>query len=711
MGIVYEAEQLDQGDAVAIKVLQQHLAPDPAVRARFRREAHATVGLSNPHLVAVKDFQSPPDDLPYLVMELLHGQTLQLLLKHEGPMSVERAARLAVQGLSALRVAHEAGVVHRDIKPDNLFVMPMEMGDTLKLLDFGVARLLHEDDTALGTEAGAWVGTPSFMAPEQVRCKPADARTDIYAMGACLYQMVTGRLPIEVQDTVALLSAIIERVPTPVTTYRPEIPEAFSKVVDRALHKDPARRFASAAEMAEALAPWIARQTLPVVALDTEAASAPQAPATSATTSEEVAAASESVPSTGASLALDAPRPSLPEATAAGPAPVAASPLEPRITAWSMDDDEATVNGRLHRSHAHGTAGGVPEPRDAQGPTPPSPSLNAASDTAPSEEVSTRRDAPLPISEEAPALAASDASLSASMEATSTPVARTEPEGLAMAVVANEAPDANTSARSTSIPLPSPIHIGSASDDDDATVIGVAGLAPATSGAILVGSSSDDGDDATVIGRPAGHVLASSVGNALTTADTHDRGPSLAPSGNTSLEDANAKPKHQAGADSPVLVGSASDDDDDATAIGVPEGMARDSSPVLVGSASDDDDDDATAIGAPASQARAPSPSPIGSSSDDDDDDATVIELSPEPAQRAARTSGSVATREPAQRARPRTATTRQPPNAEATRGRATESSTIPSEAPRPRRATLTRNLLLGATLLGIVAGGLLLWL
>jgi len=686
MGIVYEAEQLDQGDAVAIKVLQQHLAPDPAVRARFRREAHATVGLSNPHLVAVKDFQSPPDDLPYLVMELLHGQTLQLLLKHEGPMSVERAARLAVQGLSALQVAHEAGVVHRDIKPDNLFVMPMETGDTLKLLDFGVARLLHEDDTALGTEAGAWVGTPSFMAPEQVRCKPADARTDVYAMGACLYQMVTGRLPIEVQDTVALLSAIIERVPAPVTTYRPEIPEAFSKVVERALHKDPARRFTSAAEMAEALAPWSAPQALPLVALGTEAASAHGTPEPSATPGpstepappEKVAAFSESVPSTGASLAQDAAHPPPPEESAAGPAlmgglpsapgstassvdvsaegpaPRPVSPIEPRITAWAMDDSEATVNGRPHRSHAHGTAVSVPL----------------------TEEDAPRRDAPPPVSEEPPALAASDVPLGASMESASTPVPRTEPEGLTMAALANEAPDGKPGARSTSSPLPSPIHIGSASDDDDdATVIGVPGLEPAPPGAILVGSSSDDDDDATVIGRPEGLVLGSNAGNAMTT------GPGSAHVGHTSPEGANTEPDQQADAASPVRVGSASDEDDDATAIGAPAGQARASKPVLIGSASDDDDD------------------------------ATVIELSPEAAPRAARTSGSMAAREPERRARPRTATTRQPPSAETPRGRATASAAVPSEAPRPRRVTLTRTLLLGATLLGIVAGGLLLWL
>lgn len=263
MGLVYEAARVDDGDAVAIKVLQQHLVDDPAVLARFKREARATEGLSDPHLVQVKDFQCNPDEPPFLVMELLHGQTLRLLLKQQGPMPVARATALALQTLSALGTAHRAGVIHRDIKPDNLFVTSTEAGETVKVLDFGVARLVHEDDaSAVGAEAGAWVGTPSFMAPEQVRCLPVDARADLYSLGACVYQMVTGRQPIDVADTVALFSAIVERVPPLATELRPEVPEEFSRLLAKALHKDPAERFASAEEMARALAPWaVAAQT------------------------------------------------------------------------------------------------------------------------------------------------------------------------------------------------------------------------------------------------------------------------------------------------------------------------------------------------------------------------------------------------------------------------------------------------------------------
>ncbi|NTX67089.1 serine/threonine protein kinase [Myxococcus sp. CA051A] len=257
MGIVYEAAELDETDAVAIKVLQQHLLDNEAVLARFRREARAIAGLQHPHLVEVKDFQCNPDEPPFMVMELLQGQTLRLLLKQQGPLPVARAVAIALQTLSALETAHRAGVIHRDIKPDNLFIVSSETGDKVKVLDFGVARLLHEDDaSAVGAEAGAWVGTPSFMAPEQVRCQPVDARADLYSLGACLYQMVTGKQPIDVADTVALFSAIVERVPPLASAIRADVPEDFSQVLARALHKKPAERFADAEEMARALRPW-----------------------------------------------------------------------------------------------------------------------------------------------------------------------------------------------------------------------------------------------------------------------------------------------------------------------------------------------------------------------------------------------------------------------------------------------------------------------
>ncbi|WP_246137842.1 serine/threonine-protein kinase, partial [Myxococcus llanfairpwllgwyngyllgogerychwyrndrobwllllantysiliogogogochensis] len=257
MGIVYEAAELDETDAVAIKVLQQHLLDNEAVLARFRREARAIAGLQHPHLVEVKDFQCNPDEPPFMVMELLQGQTLRLLLKQQGPLPVARAVAIALQTLSALETAHRAGVIHRDIKPDNLFIVSSETGDKVKVLDFGVARLLHEDDaSAVGAEAGAWVGTPSFMAPEQVRCQPVDARADLYSLGACLYQMVTGKQPIDVADTVALFSAIVERVPPLASAIRADVPEDFSRVLARALHKKPAERFADAEEMAQALRPW-----------------------------------------------------------------------------------------------------------------------------------------------------------------------------------------------------------------------------------------------------------------------------------------------------------------------------------------------------------------------------------------------------------------------------------------------------------------------
>ncbi|NVI99353.1 serine/threonine protein kinase [Myxococcus sp. AM009] len=259
MGTVYEAEQLNGGRTVAVKVLRQHLLGEPAVHARFRREAQATAGLKHPNIVEVMDFHDAPDEPPFLVMELLQGQTLKSLMKKEGPLPMERAAAIAHQVATALVAAHQAGVIHRDIKPDNIFLVDTGTEALqVKLLDFGVARLMHEDDaTALGTESGAWVGTPSYMAPEQIRCRPVDGRADIYSLGACLYHMVTGQRPIDVADNVALLSAVLHNVPAPLSGVRTDVPDGFSQVVERTLQKDPAARYADSHELAQALEPWI----------------------------------------------------------------------------------------------------------------------------------------------------------------------------------------------------------------------------------------------------------------------------------------------------------------------------------------------------------------------------------------------------------------------------------------------------------------------
>lgn len=293
MGTVYEAEQLDGGRTVAVKVLRQHLLGEPAVHARFRREAQATADVKHPNIVEVMDFHDAPDEPPFLVMELLQGQTLKSLMKKEGPLPVERAAAIAHQVANALVVAHQAGVIHRDIKPDNIFLVDTGTEALqVKLLDFGVARLMHEDDaTALGTESGAWVGTPSYMAPEQIRCRPVDGRADIYSLGACLYHMVTGQRPIDVADNVALLSAVLHNVPTPLSGVRTDVPDGFSQVVERTLKKDAAARFADSHELAQALEPWI--HAAPVApppevpsAVPTEAASPAPEPTTPVATAD-----------------------------------------------------------------------------------------------------------------------------------------------------------------------------------------------------------------------------------------------------------------------------------------------------------------------------------------------------------------------------------------------------------------------------------------
>ena len=259
MGTVYAAIQEGLGRRVAVKLLDPRLAEDRDQLERFRREAEVVAALGHPNIVAVTDFQYPDDDnrQPFLVMELLRGESFGACIARESALPYGRVAFIAAQVLSALGAAHRAGVVHRDIKPDNVFLLSdAAVPDTVKVLDFGIAKMSIEGQAKL-TGTGAMLGTPAFMAPEQARGAPdVDARADLYAVGAMMYQALTGKLPHEAPSVPALLFAIVEKEPASLREARPDVPAELVAIVGRAMAKDREARFADAEEMRRALAPF-----------------------------------------------------------------------------------------------------------------------------------------------------------------------------------------------------------------------------------------------------------------------------------------------------------------------------------------------------------------------------------------------------------------------------------------------------------------------
>lgn len=247
IGQVYEAEQIDLARRVAVKVLRVQNA---MTIARFRKEARAASMLRHPNVVSVLDFQALDGEPPFLVMELLEGESLAALGRREAPLAPKRAVDIAIQILSGLAAAHAAGLVHRDVKPGNVWIAKTLAGETVKLLDFG---LVLSEDVRL-TKTGEVIGTPSFQAPEQLRGEAVDARADIHAVGVVVYMLLAGRLPWT--DSAAPHGEILGRVPRPLGDMVPGLARGLSDVIDKALRKVPADRYASAAEMVDALVPF-----------------------------------------------------------------------------------------------------------------------------------------------------------------------------------------------------------------------------------------------------------------------------------------------------------------------------------------------------------------------------------------------------------------------------------------------------------------------
>ncbi|MBW2278081.1 MAG: serine/threonine protein kinase [Deltaproteobacteria bacterium] len=265
MGVVYEAEHVALGLVVAVKVLHPTEPNAPHVIERFKTEARSAANIRHPNVVEVTDFGLTPDLRPFFVMEYLSGESLAQRLERDEQLHERAAVEVADQILSGLSIAHVSGVIHRDLKPENVFLAKTAgLGETVKLLDFGVARIIGGDDagpvdgapapvrTAADgkplTQRGIVLGTPGYLAPENVRGAPADLRTDLFSVGVILYEMLVGRRPFRGDTVDEIITATLTKpIPSP-RALRPDLTPAMERLVLTALAKNPDDRFQTAEE-------------------------------------------------------------------------------------------------------------------------------------------------------------------------------------------------------------------------------------------------------------------------------------------------------------------------------------------------------------------------------------------------------------------------------------------------------------------------------
>ncbi|MCA9675644.1 MAG: serine/threonine protein kinase [Kofleriaceae bacterium] len=260
MGAVFRGERIKLGRAVAIKFLHAQLADEPRFRQRFEIEARTMAKLDHPHCGAVIDV-GQHGDMPYLVMEFIQGVDLRHVLD-DGRLAPLRAAAIARQVLAGLAHAHEVGIIHRDVKPANVMLADRTgLGEQVRLLDFGLARLREQ---STGLTVGIAIGTPAYMAPEQATSGPVDHRTDLYACGVLLFEMLTGDKPFVADEPVEILRHQLHSPPPRLADKVPGVDfGGLEQVVAKAMAKAPADRYGSALEMAAALDDAIARLAAP----------------------------------------------------------------------------------------------------------------------------------------------------------------------------------------------------------------------------------------------------------------------------------------------------------------------------------------------------------------------------------------------------------------------------------------------------------------
>jgi serine/threonine-protein kinase len=259
MGVVFEAEHLRLKQRCAIKMLSPEMLREADIIHRFEREARASALLKSPHVTRVTDVATTPDGVPYIVMELLTGRDLDGELQHRGRIPCAEAVDYLLQACAAVGEAHAAGIIHRDLKPGNLFLANDPDGVIVKVLDFGISKMM-EDESKL-TSAGMTMGTALYMSPEQLRsAAKVDARSDIWSLGVILYELLCGQPPF--MGSAPQVAAAIVSEDAPDLTQRCDVPPALAAIVHRMLRRAPAERFASTSELATALVPFAAPGSL-----------------------------------------------------------------------------------------------------------------------------------------------------------------------------------------------------------------------------------------------------------------------------------------------------------------------------------------------------------------------------------------------------------------------------------------------------------------
>ena len=270
MSEVHRGRDVRLGRDVAVKVLRADLARDPQFQHRFRREAQNAAALNHPAIVAIYDTGETASDygpLPYIVMEFVDGRTLRDIVKTEGPMNEQRAMETMADVCAALDFSHRNGIIHRDVKPANVMI---NNDGAVKVMDFGIARALADGQGV--TQTAAVVGTAQYLSPEQARGELVDARSDVYAAGCVLYELITGEPPFTGDSPVAVAYQHVREDPTPPSHQNPEVSAALDAVVLKAMSKNPANRYQSAAEMRTDLVRVLSgqQQLAPVVMTDAD---------------------------------------------------------------------------------------------------------------------------------------------------------------------------------------------------------------------------------------------------------------------------------------------------------------------------------------------------------------------------------------------------------------------------------------------------------
>ena len=252
MGKIYRGLHKRTGARLAIKVMHSHLSHNEKNLLRFEQEARTATTLQHPNIVVVYDFGITPGQIPYLVMEWIDGTNLDPVVRRGGPLSVDRFIHIFGQCASALGLAHSKGVIHRDIKPSNiiLFNTP-ERPDFVKIVDFGIAKVLDDSDDISLTRTGDILGSPQFMSPEQCQGEPMDPRSDIYSLGCVMYEALVGQPPFSGENAVQLMYKHVHEIPKQPRTIKSDLQMAdiLEPILFRCLQKDPNKRFNSMSEL------------------------------------------------------------------------------------------------------------------------------------------------------------------------------------------------------------------------------------------------------------------------------------------------------------------------------------------------------------------------------------------------------------------------------------------------------------------------------